>query len=764
LYYSEEATGHEDVSQLPPQKLHDCILELETLAEDDEKWPSRAKQTRMSLAVDAIKGAEGDMKGQIETCLYHLSELIKGWGNYLQTGNDNIRKSGENVATLETLKIDVSELDDVQQLIPMPEGNESKGILGKIFQQDPHTLKVRALKKEKVELVAHIKDLQRLVSSQQELENIDRTRDFITNEITNLKDRLHHQEESEKLILNDISTQTKKLSTIDDGRWEKAWKNRKSALEEKIRNLEKQLKKDEEKEVENDQRWSERLRIAKVDPKTMQTKKQNRIDGIKVIDKRLEEGNLRKAGMKKKIMKEQKVVNSINPQIEKATATVKQLRHDIEQIKGSNSFEDKHFHIDHTKDARGHTFLQVSAQNNDLDTAKLCLELGANPNIMNEDRLMAVDYSFFWKFENITTLITSHGGSLPSSQVEALNRLKTASQVHSETSTDWHDTLKVAEAATLPAETLLECPEACESDESLRMPEVSGDRSYTCFEDCLTGSHINMDQVQRVVLLSGEVQKWLFNSNTAIASNFVNLIEGLKPVAARRPDIQQTKVHRRAIVGTAVTFEVLASSLDCGKVILFSPFVSGEVDGVTQIGILTWAVCDDHQASMYKTLIANTEFMRHKVAVEDRFLPSRSGVLKLGRDMHLLDLQSTSIWTTSTLDLYVVNIDEGDLDRILRLDRTFSPKRSECMLAVLCLCFSLSLGSHNIHYFVGSYHIGIVYSEELVNRAIFRASEEQARENESTLATDRRNMSTVISGGAGSEFQAKFNECVCILT
>ena len=76
----------------------------------------------------------------------------------------------------------------------------------------------------------------------------------------------------------------------------------------------------------------------------------------------------------------------------------------------------------------------------------------------------------------------------------------------------------------------------------------------------------------------------------------------------------------------------------------------------------------------------------------------------------------------------------------------------------------MSLGSHNINYIVGSYHIGIVYSEELVNRAIFRASEEQARENESTLATDRRNMSTVISGGAGSEFQAKSHECVCILT
>ena len=55
----------------------------------------------------------------------------------------------------------------------------------------------------------------------------------------------------------------------------------------------------------------------------------------------------------------------------------------------------------------------------------------------------------------------------------------------------------------------------------------------------------------------------------------------------RIPGVGATKVHRRAIVGTATTFEVLASRFEdmsnndkkTQQVVLFSPFVSGEVEG-----------------------------------------------------------------------------------------------------------------------------------------------------------------------------------------
>ena len=224
---------------------------------------------------------------------------------------------------------------------------------------------------------------------------------------------------------------------------------------------------------------------------------------------------------------------------------------------------------------------------------------------------------------------------MPKSQVEALEKLKQANEIHLEKSTDWGDTLRVAETASVPAETLIERPEACEEDEDMRMPHVSGeDRGYTGFEACLTNPNIDSSQVKRIVLLSGDVHNWLMMSGVETVSNFVNVMEGLKPI--RRSGVEQTKVHRRATVGTAVTFDVLAAKLkESQQVVLFSPFVTGDIQGITQVGILIWKICIDDEASMYKTLIANTEFMRHKVALDDRFPSTQASVLELGRDMHV---------------------------------------------------------------------------------------------------------------------------------
>lgn len=65
----------------------------------------------------------------------------------------------------------------------------------------------------------------------------------------------------------------------------------------------------------------------------------------------------------------------------------------------------------------------------------------------------------------------------------------------------------------------------------------------------------------------------------------------------------------------------------------FSPFVSGETDGVSSIGVLVWAVVADTEASLYKTLIMNTEFMRAKFEMDDRFMAHKDDVLELGRDV-----------------------------------------------------------------------------------------------------------------------------------
>ena len=63
----------------------------------------------------------------------------------------------------------------------------------------------------------------------------------------------------------------------------------------------------------------------------------------------------------------------------------------------------------------------------------------------------------------------------------------------------------------------------------------------------------------------------------------MNALEGLKPASVRRPGMKETIIHRRAIIGAAKTYELLAAQFEESskgeKVILFSPFVAGEVEG-----------------------------------------------------------------------------------------------------------------------------------------------------------------------------------------
>lgn len=70
------------------------------------------------------------------------------------------------------------------------------------------------------------------------------------------------------------------------------------------------------------------------------------------------------------------------------------------------------------------------------------------------------------------------------------------------------------------------------------------------------------------------------------------------------------------------------------------------------------------------------------------------------------------------MGLYILNVDQGDLDRIS--EPGFSAKKR------------------------------IVHSEEQVNKAIFRTNQEEAEESAGILATERLDMSSLISGGAGT--------------
>ena len=276
----------------------------------------------------------------------------------------------------------------------------------------------------------------------------------------------------------------------------------------------------------------------------------------------------------------------------------------MEECQKALSAEEGHvtFHIDNSRDERGFTVLMLCAQNNLPKIAKICLELGADISAQSHEGLTAIHYSSVFGFEEVTNQILGRGGSLPKDPWIAVSSI---SQMRAEASKDWQETLKVAETAALPTESIFECPEACEQDKDRRMPRISK-AEFPCFEDKLMEQNINSDQTQRVVLLDQNVYNWMLTATAGAKTNLQALIEGLKPASIRPLNVAPTKVHRRAVIGIGETFELLAASFiespGSEKVALFSPFVTGESDGVFMVGILIFAVCVEEEVSMFKTL------------------------------------------------------------------------------------------------------------------------------------------------------------------
>ena len=194
------------------------------------------------------------------------------------------------------------------------------------------------------------------------------------------------------------------------------------------------------------------------------------------------------------------------------------------------------------------------------------------------------------------------------------------------------------QSVVLSSESHMEHPEAYEEDEGRRMevitPEECVDVDFSCFESRLVDPNINTDQVKRVILMDKSVYNYALNADKTTRQNFTNALEGLKPNSVRQTGVKDTVVHRRSIIGAAKTFELLASkfydSSNNERVILFTPFVGGEVEGkpplshqtclcvtcflnvlfflgIINIGVLVWSVTPDAEASLHKTLVDNTE-------------------------------------------------------------------------------------------------------------------------------------------------------------
>jgi hypothetical protein len=132
-----------------------------------------------------------------------------------------------------------------------------------------------------------------------------------------------------------------------------------------------------------------------------------------------------------------------------------------------------------------------------------------------------------------------------------------------------------------------------------------------------------------------------------------------------------------------------------------------------------WVVTTDDKASLFKTLIESTEFLRHKEDKDELFPQCLDGVLKFGGDMDLLDLQSTTILTSKPMDLYILSIDDGDLQR-LKEDK-YAPRKR------------------------------MTHFEKHLRRAVFHPSQAEVEDGQRLLSEEQRfGMSTSLHGGAGT--------------
>ena len=112
---------------------------------------------------------------------------------------------------------------------------------------------------------------------------------------------------------------------------------------------------------------------------------------------------------------QKKQLQNIRPLIPTKEKELLKLRADMAEIKGSGTEEDANFHIDGSRDDRGFTILMIAAQNDDFITAKTCFDMGADAFATSPEGLTAIDFSYFFGFEQLTNLIVQNGVCLRSS-------------------------------------------------------------------------------------------------------------------------------------------------------------------------------------------------------------------------------------------------------------------------------------------------------------------------------------------------------------
>jgi len=76
-------------------------------------------------------------------------------------------------------------------------------------------------------------------------------------------------------------------------------------------------------------------------------------------------------------------------------------------------------------------------------------------------------------------------------------------------------------------------------------------------------------------------------SDAVTKESFLSFVDCLKPPALRnRKDHPRLICHRRAVVGAKQTYEVLCARISDREVVLFTPYVSSDIEGTYDVGVL----------------------------------------------------------------------------------------------------------------------------------------------------------------------------------
>lgn len=258
---------------------------------------------------------------------------------------------------------------------------------------------------------------------------------------------------------------------------------------------------------------------------------------------------------------------------------ISDLRAKISELKGDGEGEDDQFHIDGSRDEHGHTFLMVAAQNNDIETATLCFNLRAGPNVTSPEGFTAMLFAYVFKLTEMVDLIAQNGGTYPKQQSEVWKGVVSSGTRKSENRVDWDSTLRIAEQAAIPPETILMSANDLEASEDSRMANLTEEerkRDFVFFDNSIVEGQINSNNMRRVVLLSKDVYRWFSDADAASKSGFHVFVDTLKPERLRKQHVVQNIVcSRRAVVGLKKTYEVLCAPLGTGtkppQVCLFTP-------------------------------------------------------------------------------------------------------------------------------------------------------------------------------------------------